>query len=163
MFTRQWALMMLGRSSSVSTKNVFQLGSCQHFGHESKKCWFDLLFPKCWSWCSIDIFPIAVIVPKAVLTRELIPLKPKAESSESRCYTVPELQVILNISRGSVYKLLQRKEFKWFQIGNGRYRISKKSFDQWLDGQSWFCQGCRYAKLRPSTAYRQTKIVAIVD
>lgn len=65
-----------------------------------------------------------------------IPLKPKAEASESRCYTVPELQVILNISRGSVYKLLQRKEFKWFQIGNDRYRISKKSFDQWLDGQS---------------------------
>jgi len=65
-----------------------------------------------------------------------IPLKPKAETSESRCYTVPELQVILNISRGSVYELLQRKEFKWFQIGNGRYRISKKSFDQWLDGLS---------------------------
>ena len=65
-----------------------------------------------------------------------IPLKPKAEASESRCYTVPELQVILNISRGSVYELLQRQEFKWFQIGNGRYRISKKSFDQWLDGQS---------------------------
>ena len=65
-----------------------------------------------------------------------IPLKPKAEASESRCYAVPDLQVILNISRGSVYELLQRKEFKWFQIGNGRYRISKKSFDQWLDGQS---------------------------
>ena len=65
-----------------------------------------------------------------------VPLKPKAEIPESRCYTVPELQVILNISRGSVYELLQRKEFKWFQIGNGRYRISKKSFDQWLDGQS---------------------------
>ena len=62
--------------------------------------------------------------------------QPKAETSESRCYIVPELQVILNISRGSVYKLLQRKEFKWFQIGNDRYRISKKSFDQWLDGQS---------------------------
>ncbi len=65
-----------------------------------------------------------------------ISLKQKAEMPESRCYTVPELQVILNISRGSVYELLQRKEFKWFQIGNGRYRISKKSFDEWLDGQS---------------------------
>ena len=65
-----------------------------------------------------------------------IPLKQKAEIPESRCYTVPELQVILNIGRGSVYELLQRKEFKWFQIGNGRYRISKKSFDEWLDGQS---------------------------
>ncbi len=65
-----------------------------------------------------------------------IPLKQKVEIPESRCYTVPELQVILNISRSSVYELLQRKEFKWFQIGNGRYRISKKSFDEWLDGQS---------------------------
>ena len=65
-----------------------------------------------------------------------IPLKAQKEMPESRCYTVPDLQVILNISRGSVYELLQRKEFKWCQIGNGRYRISKKSFDQWLDGQS---------------------------
>lgn len=65
-----------------------------------------------------------------------IPLKAQKETPETRCYTVPDLQVILNISRGSVYELLQRKEFKWFQIGNGRYRISKKSFDQWLDGQS---------------------------
>lgn len=65
-----------------------------------------------------------------------IPLKPVKDNPETRCYTVPELQVILKISRGSVYELLQRKEFKWFQIGNGRYRISKKSFDEWLDGQS---------------------------
>ena len=65
-----------------------------------------------------------------------IPIKPVKEIPETRCYTVPDLQIILNISRGSVYELLQRKEFKWFQIGNGRYRISKKSFDEWLDGQS---------------------------
>ena len=65
-----------------------------------------------------------------------IPTKPVKEIPETRCYTVPDLQIILNISRGSVYELLQRKEFKWFQIGNGRYRISKKSFDEWLDGQS---------------------------
>lgn len=68
--------------------------------------------------------------------QQSIPLKAQKEIPETRCYTVPDLQVILNISRGSVYELLQRKEFKWFQIGNGRYRISKKSFDEWLDGQS---------------------------
>ena len=53
-------------------KNVFQLGSCQHFGLESKKCWFDLLSPKWWSRLSIDLFPNAVIVPKAILTWELM-------------------------------------------------------------------------------------------
>ena len=56
-------------------------------------------------------------------------------AAEKRCYTVEELQGILGISRGSVYELLKRKEFKWFQIGGGRYRISKNSFDAWLDEQ----------------------------
>ncbi len=59
-----------------------------------------------------------------------------ALSSEKRCYTVEDLQMMLEISRGSVYELLKRKEFKWFQIGGGRYRISRKSFDEWLDEQS---------------------------
>ena len=52
---------------------------------------------------------------------------------EKRCYTVADLQKILGISRGSVYEILKRREFKWFQIGGNRYRISKKSFDEWLD------------------------------
>ena len=60
------------RSIFISiNKNVFQLGSCQHFWHKSNKCWFDLFFPK-QSRLSIDLFPIAVIVPKAVLTWELM-------------------------------------------------------------------------------------------
>ena len=54
-------------------------------------------------------------------------------SITSRCYTVQDLQTILGISRKTVYDLLHRKEFRWIQIGNGRYRISKKSFDEWLD------------------------------
>lgn len=56
-----------------------------------------------------------------------------AEPAEKRCYTVQELQKILGISRQSVYALLKRKEFRWFQIGGGIYRISRKSFDDWLD------------------------------
>ena len=52
--------------------------------------------------------------------------------SEKRCYTVEEIQTILNISRGTAYKLLEKKEFRWFRIGSA-YRISKKSFDEWLD------------------------------
>ncbi len=59
-------------------------------------------------------------------------VQPKKEE-ECRCYTVQDLQKILNVTRSTVYELLKRKEFSWIQIGNGRYRISKKSFDAWLD------------------------------
>ena len=51
---------------------------------------------------------------------------------EKRTYTVEDIQVILGISRGTAYKLLEKKEFRWFKIGSA-YRISKKSFDDWLD------------------------------
>ena len=51
---------------------------------------------------------------------------------EKRCYSVKELQVILGISRPTVYDLLKKNEFRWIQIGT-KYRISKKSFDEWLD------------------------------
>ena len=50
--------------------------------------------------------------------------------AEKRCYT--EIQDILGISRPTVYELLKKNEFRWIQIGT-KYRISKKSFDGWLD------------------------------
>ena len=52
--------------------------------------------------------------------------------AEKRCYTVKEIQDILGISRPTVYELLKKNEFRWIQIGI-KYRISKKSFDGWLD------------------------------
>lgn len=52
--------------------------------------------------------------------------------AEKRCYSVQELQEILDISRQCVYELLKKEEFRWVKIG-GKYRISKKSFDEWLD------------------------------
>ncbi len=52
--------------------------------------------------------------------------------AEKRCYTVKEIQDILGISRPTVYELLKKNEFYWIQIGT-KYRISKKSFDGWLD------------------------------
>lgn len=52
--------------------------------------------------------------------------------SEKRCYTVKDLQEILGVSRPSVYDLLKKNEFRWILVG-GKYRISKKSFDAWLD------------------------------
>lgn len=39
------------------------------------------------------------------------------------------------ISRPTAYDLLQEKKFRWFKIGN-KYRISKNSFDEWLDRQT---------------------------
>ena len=53
--------------------------------------------------------------------------------NENRCYTVKDLQEILEISRPTVYELLKKREFSWVLIG-GKYRICKKSFDLWLDG-----------------------------
>ena len=52
--------------------------------------------------------------------------------AEKRYYTVKEIQDILGISRPTVYELLKKNEFRWIQIGT-KYRISKKSFDGWLD------------------------------
>ena len=52
--------------------------------------------------------------------------------SEKRCYTVKDLQEILGVSRPSVYDLLKKNEVRWILVG-GKYRISKKSFDAWLD------------------------------
>lgn len=54
-------------------------------------------------------------------------------TEDKRCYTVKDLREILGVSKPTVYELLKRKEFRWILIG-GKYRISKKSFDAWLDG-----------------------------
>lgn len=55
--------------------------------------------------------------------------------AEKRCYTVKDLQDILGVSRPSVYDLLKKNKFRWILVG-GKYRISKKSFDAWLDDES---------------------------
>ena len=59
--------------------------------------------------------------------------KENKEMSEKRCYTVQVLQEILGVSRPTIYNLLKKKEFRWIQLDGGKYRISKKSFDDWLD------------------------------
>ncbi len=50
---------------------------------------------------------------------------------EKRCYTVKEIQEILDVSRPTVYELLKKNTFPWVNIG-GKYRIAKKGFDAWL-------------------------------
>ena len=51
-----------------------------------------------------------------------------------RSYTVEEIQTILDIGRATAYRLIKRDCFRSVRIG-GHIRISKKSFDAWLDGQ----------------------------
>ena len=58
----------------------------------------------------------------------------EAMVAEKRCYTIKDLQEILGVSRPTVNKLLMKKEFHWVRLDGGKYRISRKSFDAWLDG-----------------------------
>lgn len=56
------------------------------------------------------------------------------EKSNQRTYTVEEVMDILNIGRNSAYALVQSGVFHYVKVG-GHYRISKKCFDNWLDGK----------------------------
>lgn len=58
--------------------------------------------------------------------------QPKA-ISEKRSYSVAEVAEILGVSKRSVYNLCSSGELKSVRIGT-RLRISKRSFDEWLDG-----------------------------
>lgn len=51
---------------------------------------------------------------------------------EPRTYTVEQVAALLNIGRTSAYQLVNEGHFKMVRIGNA-IRISKKSFDEWLD------------------------------
>lgn len=57
-----------------------------------------------------------------------------ATSFDKRTYTVDEIQDILSIGRTSAYNLVKQGLFRSVRIG-GTIRISKKSFDAWLDQQ----------------------------
>lgn len=62
---------------------------------------------------------------------------------EKRVYTVDEIQDILGVSRTTTYQLIKSKVFHSVRVG-GQYRISKKSFDNWLDNldNNEDCQVC---------------------
>lgn len=51
-----------------------------------------------------------------------------------RTYTVGEIARILDIGRTSAYKLIRSGQFQTVRIGS-TIRISKASFDDWLDKQ----------------------------
>ena len=52
--------------------------------------------------------------------------------NEKRAYSVDDLMAILDISRSSAYILIKKNLFRSVKIGN-QLRISKASFDEWLD------------------------------
>lgn len=54
---------------------------------------------------------------------------------EKRSYSVAEAAEILGVSKRSVYNLCSQNVFKSVRIGT-KLRISKKSFDDWLDGSN---------------------------
>ena len=53
-------------------------------------------------------------------------------AEEKRVYTIREIMDILNIGKNSAYNLIHSGNFHYVKIG-GHYRISKKSFDEWLE------------------------------
>lgn len=59
---------------------------------------------------------------------------------EKRVYTVGEIMEILGISHCTAYALIKSGQFKSVKVGKG-YRISKVSFDNWLN-ENDFCQLC---------------------
>jgi len=60
--------------------------------------------------------------------------KEQQSNTDKRVYTVDEIQDILGIGRTSAYSLVKQKVFHSVRVG-GSIRISKKSFDAWLDSQ----------------------------
>lgn len=60
-----------------------------------------------------------------------------------RTYTVTEIQDILGVSRPSAYNIIASGVFRSVRVGS-RIRVSKKSFDEWLDQQN--CNGEAHQK-----------------
>ena len=56
----------------------------------------------------------------------------KKRPLECRTYTVNEVARILGVSQARAYRLVQEGLFKSVRIGNA-IRISKRSFDHWLE------------------------------
>lgn len=65
---------------------------------------------------------------------DIIPTHPKAVT-EKRSYSVAEVAEILNVSKRSVYNLCANGVIKSVKIGT-KLRISKRIFDEWLDGEN---------------------------
>ena len=52
---------------------------------------------------------------------------------EKKIYTVEEIQNILEVNKTAAYDLVKSRAFHSVKVGN-HFRISKKSFNKWLNG-----------------------------
>lgn len=55
-------------------------------------------------------------------------------ANDRRTYRVEDIANLLDVSKSSVYGLVKQGYFKTVKIGSA-IRISRKSFDEWLDDQ----------------------------
>lgn len=60
---------------------------------------------------------------------------PVTQESTPKTYRVDDIARILDIGRSSAYNLVREGQFKTVRIGTA-IRISRKSFDEWLEQQS---------------------------
>ena len=67
-----------------------------------------------------------------IFRRKIMEQKEKELQPQTRAYTVEEIAAILHIGRSSAYTLVKKGYFKSVRIGTA-IRISRKSFDEWLD------------------------------
>ena len=56
----------------------------------------------------------------------------KVTAGTAHTYTVEQIAAMLNIGRTTAYQLVKQEEFRIVRIGNA-IRVSKKSFDEWLE------------------------------
>lgn len=59
----------------------------------------------------------------------------QADPSVAKTYRVEDIAKILDIGRSSAYNLVREGHFKIVRIGTA-IRISRKSFDEWLESQA---------------------------
>ena len=59
----------------------------------------------------------------------------QADPSVEKTYRVEDIAKILDIGRSSAYNLVREGHFKTVRIGTA-IRISRKSFDEWLESQA---------------------------
>lgn len=59
----------------------------------------------------------------------------QADPSVAKTYRVEDIAKILDIGRSSAHNLVREGHFKTVRIGTA-IRISRKSFDEWLESQA---------------------------
>lgn len=57
------------------------------------------------------------------------------KSAENKTYRVEDIARILDIGRSSAYNLVREGHFKTVRVGSA-IRISRKSFNEWLENQA---------------------------